>query len=248
MSIQIKIPKYNLPVKRIKPVYVSINNLLPHEEIFTERLRAMRNLIKEKEVVDMPIIIAPISRSGKYLIVDGHHRWAALKDLGVKKVPSIIVDYFNHSIKVFTWYPGIERDYVKALKEIKGLEVGISSCSFTPEEINDSVLNDKAFIILTRGGECFEIHGFIKGQKTVLKLIDKLNAAGFIDLVWYGLFNDALNGLESGEVDLLFLRRALSKDEIVKIVRDGKVLPPKTTRHVLPYIPAKINIPLEKLF
>ena len=248
MSIQIKIPKYDLPVREITPKYISIDDLLPHEEIVTERLLSMKNLIEETKVVDMPIIIALIPESSKYLIVDGHHRWAALKELGAKKVPSIIINYFSKSVKVFTWYPGVSKDYVRALREIEGLSIDLSGCSLKPEEINDAVLDNKAFILLTKDGGCYEIYGFIDGQKAVLKLIDRLNVEGIIDVVWYGLLEDALKDLGSGEVDLLFLRRALTKEEIMKIVKDGKVLPPKTTRHVLPYIPAKINVPLKELF
>lgn len=247
MSIQIKIPKYNLPVKKVLPEYICIEDLLPHEEIVTERLYSMKNLIRESKVVDMPIIVAPIPGLDKYLIVDGHHRWAALKELGAKKVPSIIIDYFSESVKVFTWYPGISKDYVRALREIQKLNVSLSGCFLEPEEIDDSVLDNKAFVLLTKEGGCYEIYGFIEGQKVVLKLIDRLNVEGIIDLIWYGLLKDALKGLRDEEVDLLFLRRALTKEEIMKIVKEGKVLPPKTTRHVLPYIPARINVPLKEL-
>jgi len=250
LSIQIKIPEYDLPVRRVKPRYIDVDRLLPHEEIVTERLHTMKKFIEKTGVIDLPIIIASIPGTHKYLIVDGHHRWAALRDLGARKVPSIIVDYFSDSVKVFTWYLGVGRDYSEVLRRMKNSGLEISKCFFRPEVIGDRMIEkigDKAFIIISNRGVCLEVHGFIEGQRTVFKLLDRLNAEGFIDLVWYGLLRDALRGLKSGEVDLLFLRRPLRKEEIIRVVMKGEVLPPKTTRHILPYIPAKINIPLESL-
>lgn len=247
LRVKIKIPKSDVPVRRVEPTLIDINDLLPHEEIVTERLNALLELIKKLNAVDMPIIAAPIEGTDKYLIVDGHHRWAALKKLGASKVPAIIIDYFDPAVKVYTWYPGFLGDSQEFLGRLEKEGLIIEKCEHTINSLNDEELRKNAFIMVDDGKTCFKIKGSIKEQKKVTEVLDGLNIEGSLILVWYGILRDALLDLRKGEIDYVLIRRALSKQEIMDIVKHGEVLPPKSTRHVLPYVPAKVYTPLKKL-
>ena len=45
------------------------------------------------------ILVRPVEK-GAYEIVDGEHRWRALKDLGVGEVPCLIVEHDDHKAKI----------------------------------------------------------------------------------------------------------------------------------------------------
>ncbi len=246
-KVKIKIPKYNIPVKKVDHVLLNLNSLLPHEEIVTERLNDIVKTIKELNAVDMPIIVAPIEGLNKYLIVDGHHRWAALKEIGVNKIPSIVINYFDPNVKVYTWYPAISGDFHTLVKELRSKGINILKCDLRISDVTDRYLLDAAFIIFGVN-ECLIIKGGVEEQRAVIRALDKLNVEGKVVLSWYGLIEDAEVDLRNGEVEYVFVRRAYTKKEIMDYVSKGGVYPPKTTRHVLPFIPAKNYVRLETLY
>ncbi|MFH0961307.1 MAG: ParB N-terminal domain-containing protein, partial [archaeon] len=61
----------------------------PHEMIRKGRLEEIRRKIKRSGIFREPIIVD----RKDYIIIDGHHRTEALKKLGARKVPAILVDY-----------------------------------------------------------------------------------------------------------------------------------------------------------
>ncbi len=253
-KVRVKIPKYSIPKRKVPPTFLNINDLLPHEEIIHERLNALLDMILELGAVDMPIIAAPVPGTNKYLIVDGHHRWAALKRLGARKVPAIIINYFSPEVRVYTWYPGFKGDAGEFLELIN--EVGVNIETGTDgEDAIKSVESGKckvgerecAFIMLGKNGKYFKLGGWLEGQKKVVKVLDELAGMGKLTMTWYGLLEDALKDLKEDEIDYVLVRRGLTKDEVMKVVKAGKVLPPKTTRHVLPFVPEKVYTKLSML-
>ncbi len=246
--VVVKIPKYDIPVKRVEPVMIPLDQMLPHEEIVSKRLEDLVDLIKRLNAVDMPIILAPIPSSNKYLIVDGHHRWAALKELGARKAPAIIIDYFDPSVKLYTWYPAFSGDLDVFLKELGRAGVEYSVCSDMSSSVKGVEEGCYAFLLIGKDGSCIEIYGGVSGQKKVSHILDWLSSSDLIKLVYYGLKEDALDDMRNSFVEYVLLRKTPSKEEVMEIVRRGEVFSPKTTRHVLPYIPAKTYTPLNKCF
>ncbi len=247
MSVIIKLPKLDIPVKRVEPVLIDVDKMVPHEEIVIRRLEDVKKMILDLDAVDMPIIVAPIPGTDKYLIVDGHHRWAALKELGYRKAPAIIVDYFDSGIKLETWYPaiigGIEDFLQEASKELAIEETELNA----EQAVKLLERGDIAFIILSRDDKAWIIRGGVEEQKKVSRILNKLNVEGKVKLAYYGLREEAIQDLEKGEINYLFLRKPPTKQEVIEIARQGKVYSPKTTRHILPYIPAKTYTPLNQL-
>jgi len=254
-KVRVKIPKYSIPKRRVTPTLLKIDDLLPHEEIIHERLNALLDMILELGAVDMPIIAAPIPGTSKYLIVDGHHRWAALRKLGARKVPAILINYFSPEVRVYTWYPGFKGDANEFLELVDKAGVDVDESNTDGEDIIKSVESGEckvgerecAFIMLGKNGKCFKLGGWLEGQKKVVKILDRLAGMGKLTMTWYGLLEDALKDLRENEIDYVLVRRGLTKDEVMKVVKAGKVLPPKTTRHVLPFVPEKVYTKLSLL-
>lgn len=70
--------------------------LLPHEEVVTERLEKLQEyLLSVKPYIILPSVL--ICHTTK-MIIDGHHRFYALLNLGFKTVPVTLVDYSSDRI------------------------------------------------------------------------------------------------------------------------------------------------------
>jgi len=75
---------------------VEIDTLKPHEGVNATYLKELREEIKSDGILKFAIAV---SQNGN-IILDGHHRVAALKELGCAKIPVIFVDYNSSDIEV----------------------------------------------------------------------------------------------------------------------------------------------------
>jgi hypothetical protein len=83
-------------------VFFEIAELKEHEEIRPDYLEALKNEIMSDGILKMPIAVDKHT----CIILDGHHRLHALKRLGCKKIPVVLVDYQSPEIKVIAWREG----------------------------------------------------------------------------------------------------------------------------------------------
>lgn len=78
-------------------VLVPIETLKPHERIEEQRLAQILSEIGTKGII--PIIIDAQTRT----ILDGHHRFAAMRSLGYRSIPAFALDYGDESITIDSW-------------------------------------------------------------------------------------------------------------------------------------------------
>ena len=196
-----------------------IENLIPHEEIVEERLQDLIDNIKKTGILNIPVIITT-----NYVILDGHHRYYALKKIGTKYVPAIKVDYKDDKlVTVDTWYPlisesleTITNSFAKsnfAIEEVKEenvetilqkREAVIFACS--DKKVKISGERDKIFEMLN---EYTSKTKYIDKRKTALKLAKGNNTA--------------------------IISWAYTKEEIIDRAKRGRRFTPKTTLHSLKY-------------
>ena len=75
---------------------VEIISLIPHEKVLLDKKEILKNNLKYKN--DDIIISTIIVCSESNLIIDGHHRYTALKELGYNKIPVTVINYFSNHI------------------------------------------------------------------------------------------------------------------------------------------------------
>lgn len=102
-----------------------------HEKTNPARLAKLRKQLSCSGVLKKPILVD--SKSG--VILDGHHRVSILKELGLRFIPAIAIDYENSEIEV--------KSRVKGKKITKAgiIRAGISNVPFpskTSRHIYDS--------------------------------------------------------------------------------------------------------------
>lgn len=92
---------------------VDIKRLRQHEEADPWHLKELKDEIKSDGILKLAIAV-DINTN---IILDGEHRFNALKELGCKKIPVVFVDYDSPDIKVQGWRKGehfTRNDVIKA--------------------------------------------------------------------------------------------------------------------------------------
>lgn len=90
--------KYSLEVRE-----VALELLREHEQIESERLRQIQEEIRREGKLRHPILVDKRS----WVILDGHHRFRAYKELGFETIPCMLVDYRSDVVSVRPRRPDI---------------------------------------------------------------------------------------------------------------------------------------------
>jgi sulfur carrier protein ThiS len=85
-----------------KMALMKINELKEHEEINPSHLKELMEKIKSDGILKKPIAVDKNTK----IVLDGAHRLNALKALGCKKIPAVLVNYRSPKIKVLPWRKG----------------------------------------------------------------------------------------------------------------------------------------------
>lgn len=86
------------PKFRLLPVA----SLHPHERVDEADVEHLVSEIRSLGLVREPIWVA----RGDDVILNGHHRYAALRKLGVRWVPAWVIEYTDPAMELLRWSPG----------------------------------------------------------------------------------------------------------------------------------------------
>ncbi len=81
---------------------LKIDGLKPHEKVQLDHLHKLKKEIVEDGYLIKPIIV-DINTN---IILDGHHRFHIIRDLGLELMPVWLIDYQNNEIQVTAWEKG----------------------------------------------------------------------------------------------------------------------------------------------
>ena len=118
-------------IKEVK--LIDINLLKPHEKIIEKKKTSLAKFIKSYE--SYYVISSIVCCNESLLIIDGHHRYFALKELGFKKVPVTLIDYRSDSIRTGKINP-LEKKYI--------IDIGKSSVLLEPKSTEHAVYCNKS--------------------------------------------------------------------------------------------------------
>ena len=99
-----------------KVALVPLGRLRAHEMVEPQRVEKLVEDIRRRGRVERPVLVDVKT----LVILDGHHRVAALRRLGARCVPAVLVDYSSPCVEVGSWRPGLHVDKATVLRA--GLE------------------------------------------------------------------------------------------------------------------------------
>ncbi len=198
---------------RIELKNIRIASLIPHEDVIEERVREIVEEIKVRGL-RYPIVVDRESR----IIIDGHHRVEAFRRLGLAKIPAILVNYGGDLVEIRRWF------YI-----YKRRNEPIDIFYTTSSEIITKVI--RRIVRYLRPGN---VEIVIKTLRYHTKIFhDNLYEA-------YWLLHNACVDLPlmkipedqyCGEIPVIYTPN-ISKYHVIMYAKMGRILPPKTTRHI----------------
>lgn len=209
-------------------------SLYDHEQAIT------KNLIKLKEgMLNIGQLVDPIITDKKTgVVLDGNHRLNVLKMIECKLTVCQIIDYQDDKIKVGTWYPTatITKEELLKLDSVRCEKVEEK----TGREAVDSLR--APLLAITPSGENYllnpgkyKLKEMVEEQRYLLGLLDRFEPS-------YLPLEETGERMKLGQT--LFYRRAYTKDEIVRFALEHSPLPPKSTRHLIPWRIIRLNMRL----
>jgi len=110
---------------QVRYALVELEKLRPHEQTQPGLLARVLADIRRDGCIRRPVLV----ESKHLVILDGHHRYEALKVLGCRRVPVYLVDYEDDGIGLTTW----PRAIVKTVTKAEVIDRGIRSDPFPPK-------------------------------------------------------------------------------------------------------------------
>jgi hypothetical protein len=199
-------------------------------------------------VVKNPIIVTQYQ--GRYIALDGMHRVTALKALGCRDIVVYEVDYDDPSIGLFGWDALIlDRCPLEEVLQVFARRENLELVRHRDyaEAVKNIQRHRSCFGILTREEEVFELRITEEGHNLDVLIRALKDFEADLDrrglrLVYIADEQSAKTFRQHENAFSLFKRPFFTKEEVVQRTIEGKILPRKSTRHLFPLRPLRIDI------
>ena len=218
-------------------VLKNIKDLYGHEQVVRPQVELLKENLKRLGYFFRPILVVKKHN----VVLDGHHRVQALKEMGGVRIPCIEIKYLNNpEITLATWFPLYTGDANNFLTNLQ--QMGIES-----KPIDD--IDETTFQNTEYGFSLYSLEGnwLLKGtqQNLFQKFLDTYNPEKF---EYVKTMDFAFTAVKKRTASFALLRKSLTKQDVINTAKSGNVFAPKTTRHILTYKYQDIKVPLDTLF
>jgi hypothetical protein len=221
---------------------IDIDALNPHEEVVESSVESLADAMQAQHMVRDPLIVD----QKEHVILDGTHRYRSLDLMKCRFAPCCLVDYDNPLIKVSSWFRLFRISAPESLAETLLRE---SKLACTKQEFDVAGLTSASgYIILTSKGIAYSYPqdmDAIERARIAIAIERALTMRGYH--VDYLSERMALQDLKSGRVNFIIAVPVFTKQQIRDFGVRRLLLPHKTTRHVMPSRPLRIDIPIDML-
>jgi hypothetical protein len=221
---------------------LDIDTLNPHEDVLKSAVESLADAMWTQQVVRDPLIIDQKDR----VILDGMHRHRALERLKCRFAPCCLVDYDNPMIKLSSWFrlftinepePLAERLLAESKLNCKKRRIDVAGLTSASD-----------YVFLTSNGIAYSYPAdsdAMERARIAIGFERALTMRGHN--VDYLSENEALQNLKSRNANFIIALPVFTKEQIRRFGVRRTLLPHKTTRHVMPSRPLRIDIPLDML-
>lgn len=233
---------------------VALDKVYIHEEIFTEKVKIIVKLMEYSGVQKNPILC--VEHDGKYVVIDGMHRVAALKDLGCANAGICVKDYYDERLTLGGWavlFYDIpkKKNYLDLILFItntkmermpidQGIEAVHSREAYFTILFKD---DDEAYVFVDKTNHKIPTKDLMAVDKNVMINIEQKEIAHrFItDKGALDIFK------KDKDASAVMIRPIYHKDEVIEFALKKQLFPQKSTRHEIPERPLWLNLPLAML-
>jgi len=227
---------------------IPISEILLHEGVVAEWTEKLSTNIDHDGIMKNPIIVTRYQ--SHYIALDGMHRLTALKALGCRDIVVYEVDYDDPSIGLFGW-DALILDACPIQRFLESFAQRENLTLLVHEDYEAAVrnirLHHSCFSILTRENAVYEmkmpekrdsLDMLIRALKDFEADLDhrNLRIIYVADEQSQNTFQQHLNAFS------LFKRPFFTKEEVILRTIEGKILPRKSTRHLFPLRPLRIDV------
>jgi len=221
---------------------IEVEELKPHEEVIEEVVEKLSRAIRADGEVHDPLIVD----QDDHIILDGMHRFSALKRLNCRFAPCCLLDYGSPKIKVGSWFRLFTvNDPTFVAQNL----LSKMNLNYSKHKVDAATMSYNAeSVILTKDGTILSLPSFpdpLERCRTATKIERQLVNDGH-DVTYLSEAN-AMQWLKSDKANLAIAMPVFRKAEIRNFGLEGRLLPHKTTRHVIPSRPLAVDIPLTLL-
>ncbi len=233
---------------------VPTRNVLIHENVVYKWAQNIATYIQEAGIQKNPIVVHKIKN--KYIVLDGMHRVQAFKILECKDIMVYEVDYYSPEIKLKGW------DAVVFTKENT---YSLLKLAFSKEYVIEKITKKNNIRKLINNQEIlFGVRDKKNKYYTISlkKNLKNISREKYLDLIIKAIerFEKILDlknlkilylpdttsekDFQTLQGDILLYRPIFTKDDIIYRTLKGKIFPRKSTRHIIPGRPLRVDINL----
>jgi len=218
----------------------SLASLRPHEETTESSTKRLASELSSDGVQKDPLIID----ADTGVVLDGMHRLAALKLLGLRSAACTSVDYSSDSVAVGRWLRVFH-----AMQETKALEIledaGIMETTSMDEGIN--LLQTGECSLLAVGAGSVFIAGERRNLEEAFSMVRSLDSAALNASIEREFVDEGLLRTVRPSADVTVVVPPIAKADVLRAAQTGKLFPCKTSMHAIEPRPVGLGIPLSEL-
>jgi hypothetical protein len=227
--------------KEIKLRIIPMHDLIPHEQTIQLLLDSVKRDIQRTGFQRDPIVVDKSTN----LVLDGMHRRAALESLSASFALGVCFDYRDNQIILERWLRYFIAPDHRMLEELIDLFSFQQAENYqTAMKLVDSLKSPIALLS--------KKYSYLSSEKYDLQTVyqrlsefDRIATESNIQVEFHAE-NESHNLFLSESVFVLY-PMPVTKEDVIRAGRDHKLLPYKTTRHIVPIRPMGLYYPLDLL-
>lgn len=219
----------------VKPV----GALRPHEEVIPWHVGQLAQEMERDGIQRDPVIVDRETLT----VLDGMHRLAAFERLGVERAVCCGVDYASRSVSLGRWARVYStgappRLALGGLGDLAEATLAAAFDALEGRRVSYAVLTSGS-AYLPRGDGALDA-----GASAMRELDGAAQVNG-----WSRSFvpEDEVDGPLQDDGTMVFLLRKVTKDDVVMAAKSGRLLPCKTSMHVIDPRPVAVDFPISRL-
>lgn len=226
---------------------VSLEDLVLHEETDPHRVEGLMHRIREDGLLKNPPVVAPLGEAGRYVVLDGANRTAALGGLAIRDAVVQVVDY--NEVKLDTWNHVVtnidKRTLFEAVRDVSNISVHSADL-----ETARRLLRDRGILayIVCRDGDVHVVDtddGLRQSAQMLNEMSNLYRGRATIYRVQTDNTEELLRYYDNVVATIIY--PPFEPSDILELARNSAKLPTGVTRHIIPRRALRLNISLEFL-